>query len=210
MIDTDFLSMPVKNTAILMRHADREHIISGVNDHEPINEAGRANSVRLGERFSLFFDSVKVFASPIDRCIQTGEAIIAGLQKNGTVSQSNMLGEPGPFVLDKDLALEVFRELGCIRVVESQIAGDVLPGVKSVADGSEQLKNFIVSEMRTNDSGNLLLFITHDAIVAPFVHHYTGEMFDKSHWLGFSDGVAFVEEDDGIQLYRNGKKYAIR
>jgi len=210
MIDVSFLSKPVKNTAILMRHADREHIVPGVNEDEPINEAGRINSVKLGEKLSPFFDSVKIFSSPIDRCVQTGEAVIRGLQKPGGISTSDMLGEPGPFVFDRKAGARIFNELGCKGTVESMIAGEKLTGIRSAAEGSENLAEFILSKMRTNAKENLLLFITHDAIVIPLIHHYTGEKFGRERWIDFADGVIFVEEDDGVRLVWNGKKYAIR
>ena len=210
MIDISFLDKPVKNTAILMRHADREYIQQGVNDDEPINEAGRANSIMFGEKLSPFFESVKVFASPIGRCVQTGEAIMEGFRKRSPVSTSNMLGEPGPFVFERPTASKIFKDLGCKGTLEKMIAGEELPGIRSAAEGSELLKEFILSEMRANKSENLLLFITHDAIVIPLIYHYTGEKFGRDRWLDFSDGVAFIQEDSGAQLVRNGKKYAIR
>jgi len=210
MMDISFLSKPVKNTAILMRHADREYINPGVNEDEPINEAGMANSIMFGEKLSPFFGGVKIFTSPVGRCIQTGEAIMEGFRKRGPISASNMLGEPGPFVFERPTASKIFKDLGCKGTIESMIAGHELPGIRSAADGSELLKEFIVSEMRANDGENLLLFITHDAIVIPLIYHYTGEEFGRDHWLDFSDGVAFIREDGGIRLVRNGNEYAIR
>jgi len=210
MIDVSFLDNQVKNTAILMRHADREHIRPGVNEDEPINDIGRVNSIAFGEKLSPFFGSARIYASPVGRCVQTGEAVMRGFKKRGEISTSNMLGEPGPFVFERKEASKVFNELGCKGTVESMIAGQELSGIRSVADGSKRLGEFIFSKMRTNDKENLLLFITHDAIVIPLIYHYTGEKFGRDRWLDFSDGVVFVEDDEGIGLLWNGKKYAVR
>jgi len=209
MLNINFLDKPIKNTAIIMRHADREHIKQGVNEDEPINEAGRINSIELGEKLALF-NSVKIFTSPIGRCIQTGEAILQGFKKQGCTSESSMLGEPGPFVFDRKLASKVFNEYGCIRTVENQIAGQRLEGVRSVEEGGGLLKNYVLSEMQVNNKENLLIFITHDAILAPFIYLYTGEKFNKEHWVDFLDGVIFIKENENVQLIRNGEKYAVR
>jgi hypothetical protein len=135
---------------------------------------------------------------------------LQGAERNGSVLQSNILGEPGPFVVDRKLAGEAFKELSTYGVVENQIAGVEITGISPLAEGCERLKNFIVSEMNMNPSGNLLVFITHDAIVAPFIYQYTGEKFDKEHWIAFSDGAIITKEGENIQMTRNGKYYAIR
>jgi hypothetical protein len=198
----------INNTAMIIRHADREHIVPGINENEPLNEAGWANSIKLGEEFSSF-DSVEIFTSPIGRCIQTGEAILQGFKKQGCISQSDMLGEPGPFVFDRKLAGKNFKEFGTKGVVENQISGLEMAGIKPLSEGCEFLKNYIVSKMNANIKENLLIFITHDAIIAPFIYQYTGEKFGKKNWIDFLDGAAFVEENKSIQLVRNGKKYEI-
>jgi hypothetical protein len=84
-----------------------------------------------------------------------------------------------------------------------------MAGIRPLDEGCELLKNFIVSEMNMNPGGNLLIFITHDAIIAPFINRYTGEEFDKEHWIPFSDGAIIMKEGENIQMIRNGKFYAM-
>jgi len=208
MIDTAFLKDGYKKVALIIRHADREHIIPGKNEDEPLNETGKLNSIKLGEILSPF-NGVKIFTSPIGRCIQTGEAILKGFQKHGCISQSNMLGEPGPFVFDKKQAEQMFKEISTKGIVEKQIAGEIITGIRQLADGCELLKNYIVSEMNTNIEENILIFISHDAIIAPFIYQYTGEKFGRKNWLNFLDGAILMRENDNISFIRNGKKYAI-
>jgi hypothetical protein len=208
MIDTNFLNEPGKNVAILMRHADRGRIISGVNEDEPLNELGIKNSIEFGKKLRQY-NSAKIFVSPIGRCIRTGEAILQGLEKPGSVLQSNMLGEPGPFVFDKELAKGTFKELSTRGVVKNQIARVEMAGIRPFEKGCELLKNHIVSEININTKSNLLIFITHDSIIVPFIHLYTGEIFDKEHWIGFSDGAIIKKDKENIQMIRNGKFYAM-
>jgi broad specificity phosphatase PhoE len=208
MIDTVFLNEPGKNVAILMRHADRGRIISGVNEDEPLNELGIKNSIEFGKKLRRY-DSVKIFTSPIGRCIRTGEAILQGIEKNGHILQSNMLGEPGPFVFDKELAKGAFKEFSTRGVVKNQIARVEMAGIRPLEEGCELLRSLIESEININAKNNLLIFITHDAIIVPFIHLYTGEMFDKEHWIAFSDGAIIMKDKENIQMNRNGKFYAM-
>lgn len=206
MIDTNYIKDKNKNAAIIMRHADRNPIVSGVNDFEPLNEIGITNSVEFGKELT-HFDRIKIFSSPVCRCIETGEAILRGARKTGTVITSDLLGEPGPFVFDQDAAGKFFAEIGTASVVMNQIAGISMSGIRPLADGCELLKNFITRELDANVNGNLLIFVTHDAIVAPFIYKYTGEAFGKENWIGFSDGAIIIKEYANLQMIRNGKTY---
>jgi broad specificity phosphatase PhoE len=208
MIDTSFLDRN-KNMAVVIRHSERNPIPDGVHDIvTPINKRGEAIATELGAQFSLF-DTLEMISSPVERCLQTGRAILVGFQKQATVRTSNLLGEPGPFVFDCEVAKDHFINMTCKTVVESQIAGQELAGIRPIAEGSKMLKDFIVSELQKNKIGNLLVFITHDAILAPFIFQYTGEKFNHEHWIDYIDGIAFIAEKKEIQIIRNGRKYAI-
>jgi broad specificity phosphatase PhoE len=205
MIDTKFLDNN-RNMAILIRHSERNHIPDGVHDIEtPINAQGEIIAAELGKKLQIF-SSIKVISSPIDRCVQTGNAIMKGFQKQSEIGFSNLLGHPGPYVFDSETAREHFVKMTCETVVENQIAHKKLSGIRPIEEGSEILKNYIVSELQTNKPNNLLVFISHDAILAPFIFQYTGEKFNHEHWIDFIDGVTFVKKESKIFLIRNGKE----
>jgi hypothetical protein len=209
-IDTAFLKDGYEKIALIIRHADREHIHAGVHDIEmPINELGEKNAKQIGT--SLWqFENMKIITSPVYRCVQTGNAIIDGFGKQSQISQSNLLGEPGPFVVDGKLAKEYFVDLGCYRTVKMQIENQIMKGIRPTKEGSELLTKFVIDEMKNNTLSNLSVFVSHDAILAPFIFYHTGEMFDKEHWISFLDGVAFVEKNGKFYIVRNGKQYELR
>ena len=208
MIDTAFLPEQNKRAAILMRHADRNSIANSDNEYEPLNELGIANSIEFGKKLTGY-SAINIFSSPYDRCIQTGKNILQGAHKTGAVSESEMLGEPGPFVFDRDLAREIFRNIGPHGTVKNLIAGVELAGIRPLAEGCLLLKDFILSEINAAAGGTLLIFVTHDAIVAPFISFYTGEKFDKENWTGFSDGAIIIKDEENLQMIRNGKTHAM-
>jgi len=208
MLDTSFLDKS-KNMSILIRHSERNHIPDGIHDIiTPINMQGEIIAAELGKKLRIF-DTIKVISSPVGRCVQTGNAIMKGFGIQSKIYLSNLLGEPGPFVFDCDAAKKHFIKMTCKTVVETQIAGQPLAGIRLIKDGSELLRNWIISEIQKNKAGNLLVFISHDAILAPFIFQYTGEKFNHEHWIDYIDGVSFVERENQILLIRNGKEYEL-
>jgi hypothetical protein len=207
MINVNSLDNRTKS-ALLIRHAHRDKIPDGViGMSEPINKIGEANAIRLGESLS-HFDSLTIKTSPVNRCIQTGEAIATGFRKPIQMSSSHVLGDPGVFISDEVLASESFRQWDCITVVEKQIDNQHLCGIRSLEEGSHLLKDYIVEEMgKSNDIKDLLIFITHDAILAPFIYYYTGERFHQLHWIDFIDGIIISHINTNFSLIRNGIKY---
>jgi broad specificity phosphatase PhoE len=209
MIDISFINQGNKNTAILIRHSERNHIPDGVHDIiTPINAQGEIIATELGKTMRSF-ESIKIISSPVDRCVQTGNAIMKGFGTQSAISYSNLLGDPGPFVFDCEVAKDHFINMTCKTVVETQIAHKELAGIRPIEEGSEILKRYIVLEMQNNTPNNLLIFITHDAILAPFIFQYTGEKFNHEHWIDFIDGVAFIEKSEQVFLIRNGKEYEL-
>lgn len=208
MIDTGFLDKNA-NTAILIRHSERNHIPDGVHDIvTPINAQGEAIAIELGKKLRKF-DRIEIISSPVERCVQTGNAIMKGFDMQTETGFSNLLGEPGPFVFDCEVAKEHFIKMTCKTVVEIQIAHKQLAGIRPIEEGSEMLKNYIVAELQANKPNNLLVFISHDAIIAPFIFQYTGEKFNHEHWIDYIDGVSFIESNNQVYIIRNGKKYEL-
>jgi len=207
MIDTAFLKDGYKKVALIIRHADRERIPAGVHDVKtPINKLGEKNAKQIGASLRQF-DSIKIITSPVNRCVQTGNAIIDGFGKQSQISQSKLLGEPGPFVVNGELAKKYFVDLGCFCTVKMQIKNQIMEGIRPTKEGSELLTKFVIDEMKNYTLGNLLVFVSHDAILAPFIFHYTGETFDEKNWISFLDGVAFIEKNGKFYIVRNGRQY---
>jgi broad specificity phosphatase PhoE len=208
MIDTKFLDNNA-NMAILIRHSERNHIPDGVHDIvTPINAQGEIIAVELGAKLRTF-DRIKIISSPVKRCVQTGNAIMKGFGVQSEIGLSSLLGEPGPFVFDCEAAKEHFVKMTCKTVVETQIAHKQLAGIRPIEEGSDMLKNYIVAELQANKPNNILVFISHDAILAPFIFQYTGEKFNHKHWIDYIDGVSFLKCNNQIFLIRNGEKYEL-
>ena len=194
---------------LIIRHADREFIPDGVHDiTTKLNEAGKINAQILGKSLKPF-KIIKCFSSPVERCIQTANNILDGYSSDVTVTISNILGEPGPFVVNCEVAKEHFIKLGTKQVVEKQISNQQLSGIRPTSEGNRILLNFILSEIVSYQENNLVLFITHDAILAPFINYLTGEKFGESNWIDFLDGLYLGQKQSQLYAVRKSETFQI-
>ncbi len=178
-------------TAFLIRHAERNPIINP-REHaaELLNEKGKTEATYLGIELSKAFNSIAIYSSPITRCIQTGECIAKAFGDDINIHTSNILGEPGPFVFGD--AMDSFESLTTKGVVNSMIKGKRLPFIRSITEGSRILLNFIQKETDQHKNDVAIIFISHDAIVAPFINFLTNEEFNQSHWIEFLGGIKIL------------------
>lgn len=208
MIDTSVLNTKI-TTAMIIRHADRGEVPAGQIEC-PLNELGKQHAFELGKKLKGF-KKYKFFSSPVGRCQQTIEFIqkgINGIADKSIVEISNVLGEPGAFVLDRKN--NAFGEFGGYLVVEKQIAHETLKGIRPIEEGTKIFMDYILSELDKADEETLIIFVTHDAIVGPVEFELTGENFNKEHWPDFADGFFVEKAGDNKRVIRNCKYFTLR
>ena len=198
--------------ALLIRHAEREEIPAGKFGRNcPITENGVRCSKELGERYLRGrLDSIHV--SPLPRCKQTAEAIIEGVPtptgKSIVIEHSNLLGEPGLFVMDGKAAGKYFLEHGTKKVMAQMLNGEKLPGIRNISKGSKLLLNHILDKTVGVDGCHL--FVSHDAIIIPFIHELMEGGYRLSRWLAPLDGCMLYTDDSHVIMISNGKRFTVR
>jgi broad specificity phosphatase PhoE len=181
--------------AILMRHGEREPFIKG--------QFGIAKNLTIrGKQQSQAFGAalpkvpIRTYASPIMRCIQTGDEILIGANISGKTEKDPMLGTPGAYVADDDIIRE-FHVTNPIKIMTLRyVAGETLPGLYPVKEGTRRMFNFVKN---TLIDGKISVCVTHDTWIVPFVSVLTGYDFTND-WPDFLDGCI---------LMRRGEKYVI-
>jgi broad specificity phosphatase PhoE len=194
--------------AVLIRHAERQVIemSSDFGDSVSITEKGVMESSELG-RITFMGNLDGVFSSPLPRCVQTASAIIkaAGLDSLA-ISTKNTLGRPGSYIDDPQLAGKHFLTRDSRSIIRGYMDGGKLDGFLSLNEGSKRLISDVLCDFSPTRSSNL--YVSHDAVIMPFISYYTGEKFSKE-WLDFLDGVIITLQDGHVKMVWDGEPYSL-
>jgi hypothetical protein len=206
----DQIFSETEKLCLIIRHSDRNNIPKGKHDIETLlNENGIKRAKEFGEILS-YFEDITIISSPVERCRETARYILEGFggkEKGGLLS--NILGEPGPYVYDRKIAVNYFIDQSVYKVVERLQNGEVLNGIHHIEKGSKKLFDFAVNEFQKIENRNVLILITHDAIVAPFANFYFKEWFDENNWVDFLDGVYLTKNNNQMLMNRNDLRYEL-
>lgn len=209
MIDVSFFDKS-KTYALVIRHAERDYMVYG-QISQPLNQLGRQHSFELGTKLQGF-SKYQFFSSPVDRCVETNECLYEGVfgNMNGHInSPTNVLGEPGPYVANRKA--NAFKTItSCTRVIELQIEHERLEGMRDTTEGAKFLTDYVIEQYEKSDTGTLLVFTTHDAILAPTIFELTGEKFNHENWPDFLDGFILEKIDKRFMVVRKNKCFDLR
>ena len=184
---------------LLIRHGERDAVKPGsVGMEAQLTERGREMSRELGQ--SLAQVSInKIITSPIDRCFDTGMCLYEGLGLPAEEAKKKVMRDmavAAPFVSDPELVKKTFSAGSPEQVILNQLSGQKIPGLRSLAEGSRRLLDFMTGHMADK---SLTVFISHDAIIMPFQAHFRPRPYSASNWLDFLGGsMLYVESGNTI------------
>lgn len=190
--------------AILMRHGEREPFIKGQPGSTKVLTArGKRQSRAFGAALPKV--PIRSYASPMVRCVQTGDEILAGAGAVGTTEKSLMLGTPSAYVADDDDVRE-FYVINPVKTMSLRyVSGEILPGHYPVAKGTQRMFEFVSGTLA---DGEISVCVTHDAWIVPFVSILTG--YDFTHdWPDFLDGCILMRRGTEYFLWWRGKEYPV-
>lgn len=145
----------------LIRHAEK---IDG-SIHAELTQKGQDDSFIYGQ--NLKTNNIKIdliISSPISRCIQTAHMISKGYG-DIKIEESVLLGDPGVFVNNGDMAMKIFNKYKLIEIINMQLSKQELNGFNGIDIATHKLLSFI-----ENQKDNTL-YISHDAIITPFINY---------------------------------------
>ena len=200
LLDRVPVGLPV---ALVLRHAEREEITPGTFGNDvSLTRHGQHSARRLGMGLSPRTAGV-VKSSPLPRCMQTADAVIAAAGWKTDALPAQLLGDPGPFVVEPELAGRLFLDIGTEAVVRRQLADDRPPsGMRSTSAGTELLLRELAAALNGPDSASV--FVTHDAVLAVLVGHLYGLPVDGFPWPGHLDALVLWPGSDRLRFLWRG------
>ena len=193
-----------KPVAMLLRHSVRGDLpTDNAGNAVPITDEGRRLAWALGDM--LRGRMRRIHTSPVLRCVQTAEALSAGAETNLSILHDRMLGDPGVYVLNGQLAWANWERLGHEGVVLHLVgSSEVLPGMACPDKAARHLVNHMLAAA---DEPGLHVFVTHDALVMPTAARMLGKTLAKSDWPLFLEAAFFWKSDAGVHIaYRDDER----
>ena len=174
--------------ALLLRHGQRGHVEADDHGNDvALTCRGTASARRLGAGLASF-PLVAMKTSPLARCVQTAEALIAGAGWKAAPVPDPRLGGPGAFVSEPGLAGLAFLDLGPRGVVQRQLTSvEPPPGMRPAHDGVALLLDLITPAKGA--TRGISVFVTHDVVLATLVGSLYGLNADGFSWPGYLDAL---------------------
>jgi len=200
------LSSNVRSWSLLIRHAERPEFAAGDFGYSvAITESGSKRASELGRALGPRLG--RMITSPVPRCVQTAEAILKG--DGRPISEKpvldRLLGDPGVWISDGQLAGGAFLQLGPQGVVTRQISGELMPGMTPLAEGVERLLNLLCSGPL--DDGKIDVYVSHDAVLAPLLSVLLATCDMTTIWPIFLEGMLLGHDLDGRVIIWRGTRY---
>ena len=189
--------------ALVIRHGEREDIPPGTFGNDvPLTDRGWQDAYRLGKRLSHQPAGI-VRTSPLPRCVQTAEAIIAGSGWTADAIPDTLLGDPGPFVANAELAGRFILDNGIPAVVAQQLsATDPPDGMRSTSAGVQLVLNSVADALCAQSRTSV--FVTHDVVLAVLVGTLYGRPIDDFRWPGYLDALLLWADSDRLRFLWHG------
>lgn len=189
--------------ALVIRHAEREDIPPGTfGNNVPLTGPGWRAAYRLGMGLSRWPAGI-VKTSPLPRCVQTAEAIIAGSSWQADAISDTLMGDPGPFVVDVKLAGGLMLDLGIAAVVARQLSATEPPdGMRPTPVGVQLALNSVADALCAQRGASV--FVTHDAVLAVLVGTLYGLTVDGFRWPDYLDALVLWADSDSVRFLWHG------
>lgn len=183
---------------LLLRHSARGPLPVGeAGSDVPITEAGKRNAKEFGRRLGAQIRSLH--SSPVPRCTQTANALREGANVKLEITVSRLLGDPGVYVLDGDLAWSNWERLGHEEVMRRLVSeDDPLPGMARPDEAARLLLSHMLAS--AGNSCGLHLFVTHDSVITATVSRLQGAPHSPSDWPVFLEGALFWQGEEGVYV----------
>lgn len=187
---------------VLLRHSIRDDLPpDGIGYTLPITEKGKQQGASLGQILGSRLKTIH--SSPLTRCTETAEALNIGAGLKLPICEDRLLGDPGAFVIDGDLAWANWERLGSRGVMRHLITEEgALPGMARPSEAAHRLVSHMLAI--ADDRMGVHVFVTHDTLVMATAARLLGKPLELDSYPDYLEGVLFWESDWGVHTaYRN-------
>lgn len=195
---------------IFIRHAEKDLTAEITHDaHLMITQEGMQQTHVVGNYLKQQLGIIsKIKTSPVKRCVQTAEIFATCFhQPAKSIHLSSILGDPGPYVVDDQAAVETFKQYNIYEVIHNQLSGKHLPGMRNIREGTQLLLNEVWSDIK--EASAPILYITHDVILAAFIADLIKTHLDANQWIHYLKGFCVTYVENKLLMHLAGQSYEV-
>lgn len=193
----------VSHSVVLMRHSAREFAAGRHDLENPLTDDGRARARHVGERLPKAL-TVRAYASPAERCMETAALILEGHAANGgPVTRHRPLEALGVFyALDQMKMWKAMRDAGGLvpfvdRWIHGGGPGDAMIPAKQAA---RLLVGVLAAKLRQPVADTQAdLCVTHDMTIYLLRDVLLGEPANGPE-VAFLDALLLYERDGALWM----------
>ena len=193
--------------ALLIRHAARYGGDVALHS-DGLTPVGREQARKLGKRIGEH-KHIRLFASPVQRCVDTASLIAEGAGSDAEVSITTMLGRPGTYVIDEEEVDRHLAIMGLSRFAVEWVNGRIpVKAMAPIPQGSQALMEWVRGNLREG-SDCLDIYVGHDLFLTPVLINYLSYDIASAGLLGFLDGFTVTMEGSKAVISYGGKRARI-
>jgi len=187
-----------KSVVGLMRHAERHSFPKGsFGNHVSLSKKGKLDCQLVSSFLSNRLSSM--YTSPVSRCMQTAKLLVEN-NHHIKIFKSHLLGDPGVFIQDQDLASSYCLMHEPMHIVERLVSCE--PNPEGFFEETRTAVQRLIKMMflKSKNKIGLSFFISHDAILGPVLGTIFPEGSVESLWPHYLECVFFWREAEYIQI----------
>ncbi len=172
---------------LIIRHGERYPISPGTFGHDVcLTEQGKQDSEKMGERLRKI-EWGEIHSSPIVRCAETSQHFLKGAGQNIPIQFSSLLGNPGIFIDEPEVAGRYFLEDPINEIAAKIFYSEPFPGMRNLEEGGRLFIDYLKTIERFP-----CLMISHDIIIALLKSYF----FKTSPQIpNYLDGFSIQQEE---------------
>ncbi len=185
----------------LMRHGEKGVGERGKFDLDvELTERGRKTAVALGRTIKELVP-IEIHSSPISRCVSTSNALIQGAGADMKVVETAVLGDPGPFTENPELAGPIFLSKKLDEIAEMMVKKEDIPGMRSIQNGTRLFFDYI-----QKSKGERRIMVSHDFIICLISSFLFSNDQPGKFMPHFLEGIFIEYSNDSLILYHQDRK----
>lgn len=186
---------------LLLRHAERKEFSAEDVGHDvPITQGGARDAHALGMLFKGRLKTLRT--SPLLRCVQTAERLRDGSATELEIRNDRLLGDPGIFVTDPDLAWTNWQKMGNEGVMSHMATNEcALPGMADPDQAARQLVRHML-EVAGKVPG-MHVFVTHDVLLSATTARLLGATVSSPYPQFLEGGFFWTDATVLFAAYRS-------